>query len=354
MKSNKHIVWLCQGFAANEQDDTCIPAQQVFLKSFQTHHPDFQITIISFQYPFFAGIYNYHATKVYSIGGKNKKWLKKIHTWKKACDIFKQLHSEKPIDLIHSFWFSECMVVGNYLSRKYKLPHINTLMGQDVLPANRYLRKYFYDKTLTVALSKRHANEFTKNTSKIPDYIIPFGIDEIELDETSIKDYDVVAVGSLVNVKRYQLLMEAVSIIKKKRAEFKAIIIGDGPEKKGLMQKAGQFGLGNSVFFAGSLPRSEVLDMMSRCKVFVHTSAFEGVGFVYLEAMLCGLPIVSYPAGIIENSETAKIVNSVDELADAVLFFLDSQIITKRKLPITAKQTADAYYQLYQKVSKSP
>src|SRR5690242_11400538 len=49
-KSTKHIVILTPGFAAGEDDDTCLPAQQEFVLALQSIRPFWKISIIALQY----------------------------------------------------------------------------------------------------------------------------------------------------------------------------------------------------------------------------------------------------------------------------------------------------------------
>ena len=51
MNPKNTLIILSPGFAANEEDTTCLPPQQVFVKALNRNFPSLQIIILAFQYP---------------------------------------------------------------------------------------------------------------------------------------------------------------------------------------------------------------------------------------------------------------------------------------------------------------
>jgi len=139
MKLNKHIVILTPGFPSDEADENCIPPLQIFLNHFIKNFPEVKISVIALHYPVRREIYKWNSLSVYACGGNNRGKIKRISTWKRALTYFKYINQKEKIDLIHSFWLSECALLGNHLSKKFTIPHINTMMGQDAKASNRYL-----------------------------------------------------------------------------------------------------------------------------------------------------------------------------------------------------------------------
>lgn len=74
------------------------------------------------------------------------------------------------------------------------------------------------------------------------------------------------------------------------------ILIGDGPEKKRVVDAVEKSGIKNTIFL-GSMPNSEIQKYYQACDVFFNPSYCEGFPRVVIEAMACGLPIVSTDAG---------------------------------------------------------
>ena len=110
----------------------------------------------------------------------------------------------------------------------------------------------------------------------------------------SARDIDVLAAGSLIPLKRYDLFVEVVAEIKKEIRNVKATLAGDGPERKKLESLIEKSGLGNNILMTGELPHSQVLRLMQRTKVFLHPSSYEGFGVVCLEALYAGAHVISF------------------------------------------------------------
>ena len=73
-----------------------------------------------------------------------------------------------------------------------------------------------------------------------------------------------------------------------------AVIIGDGPERRSLETLSHELGLDDIVTFKGFLPGDDsVIAAMKSSEVFVLPSSREGFGIVAIEAMACGLPVVT-------------------------------------------------------------
>jgi 1,2-diacylglycerol 3-alpha-glucosyltransferase len=350
MKSGKHILLLTPGFAANEADDSCIPAMQVYLKTFRKLYPDYKLSLIAFHYPFSNGFYEWNGIEVFPCNGRNKKWLTRLKTIKTAKSFFESIHKNQKVDLIHSFWLGECAQVGEELSRKNNIPHLNTLMGQDVRASNRFLRRHFLSAVPEVALCNFHASEFEINAGRKPAAIIPWGIEEEKVELNNERNIDILAAGSLIELKRYDLLMKAVAELKKDFSSLRVTIAGDGPLKNDLEKLADSLGVRDNIHFAGQISREEVLELMKRSKVFFHPSSFESFGFVFVEAQKYGMAIVSRSVGIAENSENWKVAGSRGEMTVATKYFLLNKKEFKNEIIYSSKTTAKNYEALYQKM----
>ena len=80
--------------------------------------------------------------------------------------------------------------------------------------------------------------------------------------------------------------------------------------------------LGNNITLMGELPHTDVLKLMRRTKVFVHTSAYEGFGVVCLEALYAGAQVVSFVRPMnaaIKNWHFAYIQDDMVEIIKGIL-----------------------------------
>lgn len=77
----------------------------------------------------------------------------------------------------------------------------------------------------------------------------------------------------------------------------KLYIVGEGPEKSILEKSIKKNGLENHVEFLGNIPNHEVQNLYQIADLFINPSYTEGFPRVLIEAMSCGLPIISTDAG---------------------------------------------------------
>jgi glycosyltransferase involved in cell wall biosynthesis len=107
--------------------------------------------------------------------------------------------------------------------------------------------------------------------------------------------------GRLSPEKGVRFLIEAIGHLHRRSPNAAAAIhltlIGDGPERLQLQRLTEQLGCDRLVTFAGQLGRRDLLDRLQRCDVCVLPSLTESFCKARLDAMLCGLPVVTTPVG---------------------------------------------------------
>lgn len=295
MNSQKHILFLTPGFPKDENDFNCIPPLQEFLLKINSSYPSVRTSIIAFQYPFHNKSYLWNNINIFPMAGKNNIFQKPM-VWMRAIRTARNLNREKPIDFIHSLWLGECAMIGNLLAKKINCKHICTLMGQDVKPDNKYLKFSKNEGIRIIALSKNQSDQFLKLTSRKVDEIIHWGICDQNFPNTE-RDIDILAVGSLIPLKNYSLLIRIIAELKNIYPNLKCKLIGVGPELEKLKTLAMQKEISKNIEFTGLLSRTEIFKLMQRSKIFVHPSTFEGSGYVFAEALVNGMNIVSFSVG---------------------------------------------------------
>jgi glycosyltransferase involved in cell wall biosynthesis len=225
-----------------------------------------------------------------------------------------------------------------------------TIQGQDGKPGNRYFKllPLFRKRAILIALSDFVAKKTKTSSGLQADGIIPYGIDLEDLNTPSeTKVWDILGAGSLLPVKNQLLFLEVLAKIKQNFPEIRACLAGSGPELESLQAKANALGLEPNLCFSGELPRKELLMHMGRSKVFLHTSEWEGQGFVLSEALAMGCAVVSTPVGFLPKlPQTAQGVD-VEEIAGLVAGFLRQPEPVRPWQNWTMHQTAEAYGQLY-------
>lgn len=109
--------------------------------------------------------------------------------------------------------------------------------------------------------------------------------------------YDFISVGRITYAKGHWHLIKAMSIVKKKYNNAKLIIIGGEEEgiSSELITLSQKLGVEDNIIFYGY--SDNPYKYMSSARVFVLSSIFEGFPGVVVEALACGIPIVSSNSG---------------------------------------------------------
>src|ERR1700712_2800059 len=94
---DKTLVILTPGFPENEEDSTCLPAQQIFVKALKNSFPSIQVLVLSFQYPFNTHPYFWNGIGVIPFNGKNKGKLTRLRVWISAFLQLKKTAKEKNV-----------------------------------------------------------------------------------------------------------------------------------------------------------------------------------------------------------------------------------------------------------------
>lgn len=117
-----------------------------------------------------------------------------------------------------------------------------------------------------------------------------------------------------------------------RRRDVRLLLAGDGSLRASLLQAARERGLSDYIRWLGSLSLPDVLDLFSAADVVVGTH----LGATYLEAALCGAPLVAYDIDrhpeFIHDGETGMLApfRDAQRLSEAVLRVLDDAALADR------------------------
>lgn len=103
----------------------------------------------------------------------------------------------------------------------------------------------------------------------------------------------VLTVGRITGSERYKGFDEMVEVLPDLPSDVVSVIAGGGNDAPRLQQKVRKLGVADRVVFTGLFPEHEKPDLYALADVYAMPSRGEGFGFVFLEAMASGIPVVA-------------------------------------------------------------
>jgi glycosyltransferase involved in cell wall biosynthesis len=162
----------------------------------------------------------------------------------------------------------------------------------------------------------------------------------------------VLAVGRLTVAKQFDVLIRAFAQLRQ-RTNARLVILGEGEERQSLEGLVRQLGIADAVSLPGFV--SNPFPAMAKSKVFVLSSAFEGLPGVLIQALACGTKVVatdceSGPREILDGGRFGRLVpvGNVDALADAIEAAIADPVAPPQEacLPYTESSSVEAYLNL--------
>lgn len=226
--------------------------------------------------------------------------------------IVRELHSHKNYRLDHAInWFDRMKAhITNFYDYGYMIKK--------------------YDQILVLTIEdKENSWKKTDKVSVIPN---PSTFKTERISDLSAKK--VISVGRLCPSKNYESLIRSFRLVVNKFPDWVLEIFGEGESRPNLEKLIAQLELEKNVYLKG---KTLTVDKeLISSSIFAMTSLSEGFGLVLVEAMTCGLPVVSYscpcgPKDIITNDVDGFLVSINDEvdLANKMMLLISEE--EKRK-----------------------
>lgn len=232
-------------------------------------------------------------------------WLKKqISLRKPDIIIAVDVHASLLICFLKIFFFPHISVI---ISNRNNIRHVS----KEKLPFLSYyllqwIGQYSFSKAdKIVCVSKGLAQDFKdffnlqQNITFIYNSIdlnkaMLLGKKNIEAKDAALfsgQKKTILAIGRLEKQKDFATLIQSIQLVGKNIKNIQLLIIGDGSQKEALQSMIEHLHLQKTVFLLGW--RKNVYPYLTQSDLFVLSSHYEGFGYVLIEAMSQGIPIIS-------------------------------------------------------------
>jgi colanic acid/amylovoran biosynthesis glycosyltransferase len=138
-------------------------------------------------------------------------------------------------------------------------------------------------------------------------------------DSPRAKDgvFSVVTVGTLIWMKGHEWALRAIRRVADRGINVRFDIIGDGPDRQRALYTIADLGLKDRARCVGRLTPEEALRLVRQADAFLLSSLSEGISNAALEAMACGVPVVTTACGGMREAVTDGVEGFVAPVRDA-------------------------------------
>lgn len=179
--------------------------------------------------------------------------------------------------------------------------------------------------------------------------VIPNAAIHVSKNYSEVKNKRVIAVGRLDYQKGFDRLIQAWKLVQYtgQFTDWKLDIFGQGEWREMLQQMIDEQGLQNTAKI--NPPTNAILNEYVHSSLLVMSSNYEGFGMVLVEAMSCGVPVISFdckcgPKDIIQTGINGLLVpnGDIQALADAMMKVMEDEAYRKM-LSLNARKVVDTY-----------
>jgi len=270
-------------------------------------------------------------------------------------------HFKRIVSLRRNFRFTQADIIFGFLVSASVLSIIAAagtrksvvacdLSNPFILPGNkiwRFLRNFTFLFAGWIVVQNKEAEVYYKQIKRKKCSVIynPAVVPERGVYNTESKI--IAAVGRLEYVKGFDILLRAFAECRAQFPDWSIQLAGEGSQKEQLILLAEKLNLSDAVQFMGWI--DEPWSVLSNAGCFVLPSRYEGFPLALIEAMACGLPVISAdcpsgPREVINSGKNGLLfpAESVSGLAEKLRTVLDN-IALRKQMSINSAETARAF-----------
>ena len=152
------------------------------------------------------------------------------------------------------------------------------------------------------------------------------------MEDSPLNPIRFISMGRLLNWKGFHLGLSAFAEAKIEGAEY--WFVGSGPYESELKRLAAQLGIEDKVVFHGQVTREETFKLFESCHALVHPSLHDSGGWVCIEAMASGRPVICLDLGgpaVVVDQESGYVVSaespekSIEEMTTCMIKIASSR-----------------------------
>lgn len=216
-------------------------------------------------------------------------------------------------------------IIDKYMQVKRSHSYIKKLSAKYDLTKLKHAVSKF---DVLIALTQDDAQQWSSwvKTSVIPNYLPIYPNQPTNL---SIEKKRAIAVGRLNYQKGQDMLLMAWEKVQKQHPDWHLDIFGDGNEKDSLNAQCSTLNL-QTVSLHSAI--TDIYSEYMKSDLLVCSSRWEAFGLVIIEAMSCGIPVISFdcdngPRNIIQDGEDGLLVKNgdTDDLADKIICLIENK-----------------------------
>ena len=211
---------------------------------------------------------------------------------------------DRGVSHLHSHFGWEQADTLAYLHRLTGLPYSLTLHAADIYVDNGHLARRLHDASFVATISAFNKTLLLKRFGPMAGkiHVVHCGVD-LEAQEPSpmpeSRPIRVVSVGRMVAKKGFDILLQALALLRSDGLELAADLVGDGPLRSELESLTGELGLADLVRFHGALAPDQTVARIRDGHIFAlacqvgPNGDMDGIPVALMEAMALGRPVVS-------------------------------------------------------------
>ena len=267
--------------------------------------------------------------KIISIDKNNNRIKNKLSS-KRTKELLKIINIEKPNLIIAMLPEASIRVLS--LKKKINIPIIISIRNHPKYEFRfiKFIRNYYYKKADLILIQSDKYRKYLKfkNIITIPNFIS----DEFINYQKNIKQENIiVTVARLSYQKNIPYLINIFSKIK--NSNYKYYIYGIGKDYYKINKLIKRKHLENKVILKGNVDNIE--NMVSKSKLFILGSRYEGMPNCLMEALSLGIPCISTNSSpvieeIIINNKNGYIVNNKKDFINKINYLLDNKDILNK------------------------